>query len=207
MGSPWPELLKGTPAEDVLPRRLLMVALARVLGILAGTLAVYFLVPIEGSGVARAAALAACVGIATILTVFARQMSRVSRSRRPALAALEALVLVFGLFLCFFALLYVSLSANDPGAFTQDVDKVAGIYFTTTILTTVGFGDISPVSDTARIMVTLQMVLGLILLGTAVKALAFSAKRAVTSRTTTITSDVPEGPRPEGGPGTAGTQG
>ena len=62
------------------------------------------------------------------------------------------------------------------------MDKVAGIYFTTTVLTTVGFGDISPVSDTARIVVTLQMVLGMVLIGTAFKALGFSAKRAVTAR-------------------------
>ena len=123
-----------------------------------------------------------------ILVVFARQISRVSRSRRPVLAAVEALVLVFGLFLCFFSLLYVSLSTSDPDAFTQDVDKVAGIYFTTTVLTTVGFGDISPVSDTARVMVTLQMVLGMVLIGTAFKALGFSAKRAVTSRNISIAS-------------------
>jgi hypothetical protein len=98
----------------------------------------------------------------------------------------EALVLVFGLFLSFFSLLYVSLSTSSPDAFTQQVDKIAGIYFTTTVLTTVGFGDISPVSDTARVLVTLQMILGMVLIGTAFKALGFSAKRAVTSRNASI---------------------
>ena len=121
--------------------------------------------------------------------MFARQISRVSRSRRPVLAALEALVLVFGLFICFFALLYVSISTSDPGAFTQEVDKVAGLYFTTTVLTTVGFGDISPVTDTARVLVTVQMVLGAVLIGTAFKALGFSAKRAVNSRNLVAVAD------------------
>jgi hypothetical protein len=206
MGDGLTEMLKGTPAEDRVTRRLIVVALVRVVGIVTVTLLVYFLVPIEGAG-ATAAAATACVGIATILTVFARQMSRVGRSRRPALAAVEALVLVFGLFLCFFALLYVSLSASDPGAFTQGVDKVAGVYFTMTILTTVGFGDISAVSDTARITVTVQMVLGVILIGTAVKALGFSARRAVTAQGVSSTPEVRNGASAGGEPGRAHSDG
>jgi len=105
-----------------------------------GTLALQFVVPIQGGRSAKVAAVAACVGIVIILPVFARQMSRVSHSPRPVSAAVEALALVFGLFLSFFALLHVSLSASDPGAFTQAVDKAAGVYFTVTVLTTVGFG-------------------------------------------------------------------
>lgn len=181
MGSGSMEMFEAAASDERIPRRLLLAGAARVLGVIAATLVVYLLIPVEGEG-ARAIAVAACLGIATILTVFARQISRVSRSRRPVLAAVEALVLVFGLFLCLFALLYVSMSVSDPEAFTQPLDKVAGIYFTTTVLTTVGFGDISPVSSTARVMVTLQMVLGMVLIGTAFKALGFSAKRAVDSR-------------------------
>ena len=184
MGSGSTEMFEAAAAEERIPRRLLVAAIARVLGVVAGVLVAYFVIPVEGAE--ALAGLLACVGIVVILVVFARQISRVSRSRRPVLAAVEALVLVFGLFLSFFSLLYVSLSTSNPDAFTQQVDKVAGIYFTTTVLTTVGFGDISPVSDTARLMVTLQMVLGMVLIGTAFKALGFSAKRAVTSRNVSI---------------------
>jgi hypothetical protein len=186
MGSGSTEMFEAAAAEERIPRRLLVAAVMRVLGVVACVLVGYFLIPVEGAEVL--AGLLACVGIVVILVVFARQISRVSRSRRPVLAAVEALVLVFGLFLCFFSLLYVSISSGDTGAFTQDVDKVAGIYFATTVLTTVGFGDISPVSDTARVLVTLQMVLGMVLIGTAFKALGFSAKRAVTSRNVPIAS-------------------
>lgn len=200
-------MFEAAAAEERIPRRLLLVAMARVLGVVAATLLVYFLLPIEGSGAASAAAVAACAGIAVILIVFARQITRVSRSRRPVLAALEALVLVFGLFLSFFALLYVSISESDPDAFTQDVNKVAGIYFTMTVLTTVGFGDISAVSDTARIMVTLQMVLGMVLIGTAFKALGFSAKRAVTARTNSSASELRDAAPGEGDPGSASARG
>ncbi len=198
MGSGSTELFEAAAAEERIPRRLLVAALARVLGVVAVTIVGYFLLPIEGEGPAMAAAAVACLGIAIILTVFARQISRVSRSRRPVLAAVEALVLVFGMFLSFFALLYVSISEGDPGAFTQDVDKVAGFYFATTVLTTVGFGDISAVSDTARILVTVQMVLGMVLIGTAFKALGFSAKRAVAARTLAVPADSPHANPVEG---------
>lgn len=178
-------------AEEPIPRSLLLAAGARVLGVVFLTLLVYFLVPIQGENAAMAAALLACVGIAFVLTVFARQITRVSRSRRPVLAALEALALVFGLFVSLYALLYVSMSEGDSGAFTQEVDKVAGIYFATTILATVGFGDISPVTNIARIVVTTQMVLGMILIGSAFKALGFSARRAVTARSRVGGSEQP----------------
>lgn len=205
MGSGSTELFEAAAAAERIPRRMLLAAMARVLGIVAGVLLVYFLIPIEGTNAATAGAAGALLGITIVLTVFARQMARVSRSRRPVLAALEALVLVFGLFLCSFAMLYVSLSEADPDAFTQEVDKVAGIYFTTTVLTTVGFGDISPVSSIARVVVTLQMVIGLVLIGTAVKALGFSARRAVTANS--LAGQVQDTSASEGDPGGAHSRG
>ena len=69
-----------------------------------------------------------------------------------------------------------------PDSFTQPMNKVAGVYFSVTVLATVGFGDISPVTDTARILVTVQMVLDLVLIGAAVKLLGASARRAVDAR-------------------------
>ncbi len=70
----------------------------------------------------------------------------------------------------------------DPESFTQPMNKVAAVYFSVTILATVGFGDIAPVTDLTRIVVTVQMVLDLVLIGAAVKLLGASAKRAVDAR-------------------------
>ena len=42
-------------------------------------------------------------------------------------------------------------------------------------------------------MVTLQMVLGMVLIGTAFKALGFSAKRAVTARTHSSAAELRDG--------------
>jgi hypothetical protein len=199
-------MVEAVAASGRIPRRLLVIAIARVLAVTFGTLLVYFLIPIQGETAAYSA-VGACVGIAIILVVFARQISRVSRSQRPVMAAVEALVLVFGLFTAFFALLYVSVATSNPQAFTEDIDKVAGIYFTTTVLTTVGFGDITPVNDLARGLVTVQMVLGAALIGTALKALGFSAKRAVNARTTSVAAPTPDAGSAEADPGNANAGG
>jgi voltage-gated potassium channel Kch len=124
----------------------------------------------------------AVVGLVLLVVLFGRQLARISRAPHPVLAAIEALALVVTMFLALFAFLYASLSADDPGSFTQPVGKVAGIYFSVTILATVGFGDISAVTETARIAVTVQMVLDVILIGVAVKLLGTSARRAVEAR-------------------------
>ena len=57
------------------------------------------------------------------------------------------------------------LSATDPGAFTEPLSRVDTLYFVVTVFATVGFGDISPVSEVARVLVTVQMVGDLILIG------------------------------------------
>lgn len=162
-------------------RRAVGVAALRSLGVLTVTLGVYALVPIRPE-TAWAVGLLALAGLAVVVVVFVRQLPRVSRSASPLIAVVESLTLIFGMFLSLFSFIYVSLSADDPGAFTQPVDKIAGIYYSVTILATVGFGDIAAVSDLARIIVTVQMVLDLVLIGTAVKLLTMSARQGVEAR-------------------------
>jgi hypothetical protein len=46
---------------------------------------------------------------------------------------------------------------------------VGAFYFTVSVFSTVGFGDITPKTDLARIVVTAQMLLDLLLLATVVR--------------------------------------
>jgi hypothetical protein len=164
------------------PIRVTLMILLRVALILGGTLALYALIPIEDGVATTVITISAGVGLAGVLYVFFRQFDRIERAERPGAAAIEALLLVAGLFLTLFAFIYVSLSASSADAFTQPLDKVAGIYFSVTILATVGFGDIAPKTDVAQILVTVQMILNIVLLGTAVKLLSLSAQQAKTKR-------------------------
>jgi hypothetical protein len=67
------------------------------------------------------------------------------------------LLAIFG-----FALTYIVISANLPGSFNvEKLDVVSSIYFSTSTIATVGFGDIVPLSRIARILVTLEIFTGL----------------------------------------------
>jgi voltage-gated potassium channel len=52
------------------------------------------------------------------------------------------------------------------------------LYFTVTVFSTVGFGDIFPASEAARLLVTAQMILNLIVLGLGVRLIVGAAQRA-----------------------------
>jgi hypothetical protein len=104
-------------------------------------------------------------GLAVVGLLVAWQVRRILDSPHPALRAVEALALSLPMFLVLFAAAYVVLVGGDPDAFTQPLDRTDVLYFVVTVFTTVGFGDIAPVSQTARVLTTLQMVGDLVLLG------------------------------------------
>jgi voltage-gated potassium channel Kch len=51
----------------------------------------------------------------------------------------------------------------------ETLTRTDSLYFTVTIFATVGFGDISPASEAARILVMAQMILDLIVLGLGIR--------------------------------------
>ena len=85
--------------------------------------------------------------------------------------AVEALAVAVPLFLLLFAAGYSLMSTASPGAFTEPLDRTDAIYFTVTVFATVGFGDIAPVTESARVVVTLQMVGDLLVLGVLLQAI------------------------------------
>jgi voltage-gated potassium channel len=176
-----PLVTSGLVASSV-PIRVILLILVRAFLILGGTLLLYALAPIDGSAATAAITFTAAAGLVGVLYVFFRQFDRIERAERPGAAAIEALLNVAGLYLTLFAFIYVSLSASSADSFSQPLDKVAGVYFSVTILATVGFGDIAPKTDAAQVLVTLQMILNIILMGTAVKMLTLSAKHARSKR-------------------------
>lgn len=109
-------------------------------------------------------------------TVLVWQVRRILRAEIPQLRAVEAFGMLVPLFLVLFASAYASLSAGYPGHFTQELDRSDALYFTVTVLTTVGFGDIAPVSTSARNLVTLQMVLDTVLIAALARFVIFQAK-------------------------------
>ena len=65
--------------------------------------------------------------------------------------------------------------------FTQPLDHTRSLYFTVSIFSTVGFGDITPRTDPARIVVSAQMLLDLVLIGAVVRLIFNAARSRVAS--------------------------
>ena len=107
----------------------------------------------------------------------ARRAGRLDRAaNHPDLRAIEALVAAVTGFLVLFALLYLGLAQTDPANFTQPLGRVSALYFTATVLATVGFGDITAQTDGARLLVTVQMLLGLGLVAGLVRVFSAAAR-------------------------------
>ncbi|MEZ0094245.1 potassium channel family protein [Streptacidiphilus sp. EB129] len=125
------------------------------------------------------------LGLAASLAVFAGvvgwQLRGVLRSAMPMLRAARAVAVGVVLFLVIFASLYWSLADSTPGSFNESLDRLDALYFTISVFATVGFGDIAPVSQTARAAVSVQMLLDLAVLGLVVR-LVISVARSRMNR-------------------------
>jgi voltage-gated potassium channel len=69
--------------------------------------------------------------------------------------------------------------------FTQPLTKTDALYFTVTVFSTVGFGDITPRSEPARIVLIVQMLGDLAVLGAGVRVLLEAVRRGRQRRTDT----------------------
>jgi hypothetical protein len=150
--------------------RPLGLAVLRVLVNVAVVLIVYYLLPLRGPF--RAATVAELfTGLLVVGVLAARQIRSVQRSPYPGLRGAEVLSLLVPLFLVLFAAAYQVLGAANPASFSQTMSRTDGLYFVVTVLSTVGFGDITAVSEVARVLVTVQMIGDLVFIGLIVRAL------------------------------------
>jgi voltage-gated potassium channel len=145
-------------------RHAVLASLLRVLLTSTGLLALYVALPLD-RGFSAGTVLALGLGVLGIGLLVALQVRSILRSPHPALRAVEAIAFLLPLFLLLFAATYVVLSASDPRAFTEPLNRLDCVYFVITVFATVGFGDISPVSDPARMLVSVQMIGDLVLIG------------------------------------------
>jgi voltage-gated potassium channel len=116
------------------------------------------------------------VGLVLLACFISWQTTRVARSELPELRAAQALGAVLPLFLVVFASLYLSYSYVSPFSFSERLDHTRALYFTITVFSTVGFGDIVPRTDPARIIVSFQMLLDLVIIGAVVRVILNAVK-------------------------------
>ena len=116
------------------------------------------------------------LGIAAFAVVLAWQLRRVMDADLPVLRAIQALGGTIPLFLVTFAALYLSLSQASTTHFSEPLNHTGALYLAITVFSTVGFGDITPEGDLARIVMSIQMLLDLVVIGAVVRLLTTAAK-------------------------------
>lgn len=157
-------------------RRLIIGVLLRTAFTATLLVAIYYLLPLDR--VERLSQWARLVvGLALIAAVTAWQIRTILKSRHPGLRAIEALAVTVPLFLLFFASTYFLMSGAGSGNFSQaSLSRTDSLYFTVTTFATVGYGDITAITQGARLVVTVQMMLDLLILGLGVQAFLGAAR-------------------------------
>ena len=147
-----------------------------IVAALALLLAVLYLLPFKHLSSGRSVLRLAAV-VALVAAVFVLQVRRISKAELPELRAVEALGIVIGVFLVGFSIIYLSMYNTNQLTFTQPLDATRALYFTISVFSTVGFGDITPRTNPARLVVSAQMLLDLAIIGVVVRMI-FTAARS-----------------------------
>jgi voltage-gated potassium channel len=138
----------------------------------------YYLLPLDQS-LHAATMLKLAFGLVIFILVVCYEVWAIMRSNRPRLRAIQAISISLPLLLLIFAATYVLLQRNTAGSFTETITRTDSLYFTVTVFATVGFGDIAAVTEVARIVVTIQMIIDLIAIGLIAKVVLGAVQVAV----------------------------
>jgi voltage-gated potassium channel len=139
-------------------------AVLRALASTAALVAIYYLLPLDHAST-LIAAMTLVIGLVALIVLIGFQVRSIARSTFPGLRAVEALGTSVPLFLLLFASTYLVMAAISADSFSQPLTHTDSLYFTVTVFATVGFGDIVPKTETARLVVTGQMAIDLIIIG------------------------------------------
>lgn len=175
------------PARPAKPRRGRAALVATLRSVLTVTVlvAAYYLLPFPRKTFNSTALALGLVGVAVI---FASQVRAITRSDHPRLRAIEALAITVPLFLLLYSTAYYLIEESSPDSFTEPLTRTDSLYFTVTVFSTVGFGDIAACTQPARIVTMTQMVGDILILGVATRVL-FGAVEAAVRRQSAATSD------------------
>ena len=171
----------AAPLDRKARRRIALVSLLRSVVVTLVVFVLYFTLPFDRAHVFNTAA-ALLIGLAAVSVLIVWQAWAISRSPIPVLRAVEGLATSFPLVVLLFATAYFVMEQYQAHSFTQPMSRVDALYFTVTTLATVGYGDITPVAESARVTVMLQMVVDIVLIGLVARSFVASARTGLARR-------------------------
>jgi hypothetical protein len=127
-------------------------------------LVAYFTLPMK-TAMALGGLLLLVVGLGIVAVVLAWQIRTILVTPYPAARAVASFVVVVPLFLTVFATIYWLLALARPLSWSEPLTRLDAMYYAITVFATVGFGDVTAVSQTARAVTSVQMLSGLALVG------------------------------------------
>ena len=149
-------------------RRMIALGLLRSVATTVVLVGLYYLLPLDHI---HSVLWTLVIGLLLLVAVTVWQLRGTIRARYPAVRAVEALATTVPLFLVLFASAYLTMADASPANFSvHSLTRTDALYFTVTVFATVGFGDITAVSQSARLVVIVQMLLDLLALGLVVRA-------------------------------------
>jgi hypothetical protein len=162
----------GRERTHATARRFYVVALVRVFATSAVLIGLYYVVPLNSMDDVPVV-IPLIGGLIILVAVSVFQIRAILSSDHPSVRALEALASTIPWFIVLFAASYYVTSRASPGSFNaESMTRTDTLYFTITVLTTVGFGDITATSQSTRLLVSAQMILDLILLGLGIRVIS-----------------------------------
>lgn len=120
--------------------------------------------------------LVSLTALACALPFLARRARVVRLSNTPLIDALRAIAVFGTMLIVAFASLHYAVAVNVDGQYSGIETKLDGVYYTVTVLGTVGFGDITADGQAARALATANILFNLVALGVGLRLVTFAAQ-------------------------------
>lgn len=153
----------------------------------------YYVLPLDHAATTTTE-LVLAAGLVAIAGIVVWEARAIVGADYPGVRAIEALAFTVPLFLLLFSLVYFLMAHHSSTNFSEPLTRTDALYFTVTTFATVGYGDITATSQSARVLVTIQMLADLVVLGFGVKVFVGAVQ----------TGRRRQGTTPPGPPGPAG---
>jgi voltage-gated potassium channel Kch len=131
-------------------------------------LVVYYNAPLDRP-LTAGTALLFLAGLVLLAAAVVLEVRGILKSARPRLRAIRTLAVGVPLFLVVFAGTYFTVAQAQAGSFSEPLSRTDALYFTVTTFATVGYGDITATTELARVLVMIQMLIGLLAVGVIAK--------------------------------------
>jgi hypothetical protein len=176
-----PPELPGHPLPHRVRKRAAVLSILRSVSVAVVGFVLYFTLPFDSASNFNTG-VALLVGLVAVAALTVWQAWTIARSPFPLIRAVEGLITTFPLVVLLFATTYFVMDQYQAHSFTQQLTRVDSLYFTVTTFATVGYGDITPVTESARLTVMVQMVVDLVLIGLVARAFVNSVRTGLARR-------------------------